>query len=243
MLGSLGSTLHMWGPQLPAVAERFRVVRVDARGHGRSPAPPGPYDIDDLADDALAVLDDLEVGRAHLVGLSLGGMTAMRIAAREPARVDRVVVMCTSARLGPPQMWAERAALVRADGLAAVADPVVARWLTPGFRAAHPDTVEWLEGMVRSHSAAGYAECCGVIEHMDLRPDLAAISAPLLAIAGAQDPVTPPEHLGVIAARVPNGRLVVVEDAAHLANIEQPATVSAAILGHLTEATRAEERD
>ena len=206
--------------------------------------PPGPYDIDDLADDAVALLDDLGVERAHLVGLSLGAMTALRVAAREPSRVDRMAVLCTSARLGPPQMWADRAAAVRAGGMAAVAEAVVGRWLTPGFAGSHPSTVAWLEDMVRSHDPEGYAECCGVIERMDLRPDLPSIAAPLLAIAGADDPVTTPDHLALIADGVQGGRLLVVDDAAHLANLQQPEAVNAAILAHLAgDATTAEKQD
>ena len=244
MLGSLGSTLDMWRPQVPALAPSYRVVRAETRGHGGSPVPPGPYDIDDLADDAVAVLDDLGVDRAHLVGLSLGAMTALRVAAREPARVDRLAVLCTSARLGPPQMWADRAAAVRAGGMGAVAEAVVGRWLTPGFAGDHPATVAWLEDMVRSHDPDGYAACCGVIERMDLRADLASITAPLLAIAGADDPVTTPEHLALIADGVQDGGLLVVDDAAHLANLQQPDAINAAIRAHLAGApTTAEEQD
>ncbi len=232
---SLGSTQAMWDPQVAALAERFRVVRYDTRGHGLSPVPPGPYSIDDLVDDLVALLDRLDVPRAHVVGLSLGGMTGMRLAAREPHRVDRLVVLCTGARLEPSSAWTERAATVRGHGTGAVADAVVERWFTPSYLEAHPDERARYEAMVAATPAEGYAGCCEVIAAMDLRPDLPSITAPTLAIAGADDPATPPERLEEIASAVPDGRLIVVPDAAHLANAQQPATVTRAILDHLTQ--------
>lgn len=235
LAGPLGSTLEMWEPQVPALAEHFRVVRYDARGHGRSPAPAGPYTLDDLADDAAALLDRLGVSRASFVGLSLGGMTGMRLAAREPARVDRLALLCTSAHLSASAGWAERAATVRAQGTGAVAQPVVARWLTDRHRAADPALVQRLEAMVAGTSDTGYAACCDMLLTMDLRPDLPAIAAPTLALAGADDPATPPEHLRAIAVAVPGARLHVVPDAAHLANLDQPDEVNAALLQHLRE--------
>ena len=127
---SLGTTHRMWDAQLGALEERFRVVRYDTRGHGASPVPDGPYAIDDLADDLVALLDRLGVERAHLVGLSLGGMTAMRVAARDPERVDRLVLLCTGIQLPPASSWTDRAATVRAHGSGAVAEAVVQRWFT-----------------------------------------------------------------------------------------------------------------
>jgi 3-oxoadipate enol-lactonase len=233
MVGSLGSTRQMWDPQVPALAQRFRVVRYDTRGHGGSPVPPGPYEIADLVDDLVCVLDELGVERAHLVGLSLGGMTAMLAAATHPDRVDRVAVLCTSALLGPASGWAERAAAVCAGGTAAVADAVVERWFTPEHSAADPGLVAWARAMVAATPAHGYAACCGAIERMDLREALPRIKTPLLAIAGRQDQATRPAHLEAIVDAVPGGRLVVLEAAAHLANLDQPAAVTALLVDHL----------
>jgi 3-oxoadipate enol-lactonase / 4-carboxymuconolactone decarboxylase len=233
LAGSLGSTLEMWDPQVPALAERFRVVRFDARGHGRSPVPPGPYALDDLVDDMVALLDRLGVERASVVGLSIGGMAAMRLAAREPHRVDRVAVLCTSAQLGPASNWTDRAATVRASGTGAVAEAVVERWFTPALRAARPDVVERMQAMVAATPPEGYAGCCEAIATMDLRGDLAGISAPLLAVAGRDDPATPPEHLAAVVGGVAAGQLLVLDGAAHLASVEQPAAVTAALLTHL----------
>ena len=232
---SLGSTHAMWDANLAGLEQHFRVVRYDTRGHGGSPVPAGPYSIDDLARDLVALLDRLGVERAHVVGLSLGGMTAMRLAARNPERVDRMVVLCTGARLDPCSAWHDRAATVRAEGTGAVAEAVVQRWFTTGLLAADPDTRAASEAMVAATPAEGYAGCCEVIAEMDLSDDLAAITAPTLAIAGADDPATPPAHLEAIAQGVQHGRLLVVPDAAHLANAEQPDVVTAAIIDHLTE--------
>jgi 3-oxoadipate enol-lactonase len=230
---SLGADLRMWDPQAEALAERFRLVRYDTRGHGGSPVPDGPYSIDHVGQDALALLDHLEIERAHWVGLSLGGMTGMWLAINAPERLDRLVLLCTSAQLGPPETWRERAETVRAQGTEAVADAGIGRWLTERFRAEHPDTAAWLREMIAATPDSGYAACCAVIEHMDLTPGLAGISAPTLIIAGAQDPTTPPEHGERIAAAVPDARLEVLDPAAHLANVEQPEAVTRLILEHL----------
>ena len=123
----------MWDPQVPRLAERLRVVRYDHRGHGNSPVPPGPYSLDDLGADALALLDRLGLERVHWCGLSLGGMVGMWMAINAPERIDRLVLCCTSARLGPPAMWADRARTVRAEGVEAIADAGIGRWLTVGF--------------------------------------------------------------------------------------------------------------
>ena len=230
MINSLGADLSMWEPQVPALAERFRVIRYDARGHGRSPVPPGRYALADLGRDALALLDRLGLARVHVCGLSLGGMTAMWLAAHAPERVDRLVLCCTSALLGPPAQWAERAKLVRADGTAAVADAVVARWVTPGFAAAHPDTVGRLRDMIAATPAIGYAGGCAAVEDMDLRADLPGIAAPTLVIAGADDPATPPPHGAANASAIPGARLEVLPDAAHLATYQQAGAANRLIL-------------
>jgi 3-oxoadipate enol-lactonase len=233
--GSLGSDLRMWEPQVAPLVERgFRVVRYDARGHGASPIPPGPYELADLGADVLALLDELGVARAHLVGLSLGGMTGMWLGVHAPDRVASLVLCCTSAKLGPPSMWAERARTVRAEGTAAVAGAGVSRWLTPGYLERHPDRAEFLRAMIAAVPAEGYAACCGVIERMDQLATLPEISAPTLVIAGAADPATPPdEHARPIAEGIPGARLEVVANAAHLGNYEQPAEFTRLILDHL----------
>ncbi|HEV7212664.1 MAG TPA: 3-oxoadipate enol-lactonase [Blastococcus sp.] len=232
---SLGATRAMWDAQVPALAERFRVVTYDTRGHGQSPVPPGPYTLDDLVDDVLALLDELGAERVHMAGLSLGGMTAMRLAAREPRRLDRMALLCTSARLSG-SVYGDRALAARADGTASFAESVVSRWVTPEFAAAHADVVAGLEAMVAGTPDEGYAGCCEAIAAMDLRADLARISAPTLVIAGAQDPATPPEMLQAIAAGIAGAELVIVNPGAHLAPVESPDQVTDALLAHFDSA-------
>lgn len=227
---SLGATWAMWDANLAEWEQHFTVVRYDTRGHGRSPAPPGPYTIDDLTDDVIALLDHLGLDRVHFVGLSMGGMTGMRLAARAPERIDRLALLCTGARLEPAQLWTDRAATVRAEGAQAVAETVVRRWFTADR---HDELRAEAEKMVGSTSKEGYAACCELIATMDLRPDLPSISAPTLAIAGADDPATPPHHLEHIASTVQLGRLLVVPRAAHLANAERADVITPAVTDHL----------
>jgi len=230
---SLGSTPAMWDPQFPALAERFRVVRYDHRGHGRSPVPPAPYELADLGADVIALLDRLGLERVRWCGLSLGGMVGMWMAINAPERIDRLVLCCTSARLGPPEMWADRAATVRAHGVEAVADAGIERWVSPGFIEREPEIAAEIRAMLAATPAEGYAACCGVIERMDQVPELGAIRAATLVIAAEDDPATPPEHGALIASTVPGAQLAVVKDARHLATIEQPAAMTELILGHL----------
>jgi 3-oxoadipate enol-lactonase len=233
LIGSLGTTLAVWEPQIEALADELRVIRVDLRGHGRSPVVPGPYDLADLAADVLAVLDRRNIGRAHVAGLALGAMVATWLAAHAPERIDRMVLCSASARLGPARGWAERAAIVREHGTGAIADGVVSRWLTPAYAADHPAGVRRLRGMVAGMADEGYAAGCGVIERMDLEDDLARIEAPTLVIAGADDPITPPDHGAHVASRIPDARMTVVADAAHLVNVQHPADVAALVLRHV----------
>ncbi len=236
--GSLGSDLRMWEPQVaPLVARGYRVIRYDTRGHGGSPVPPGPYDIEDIGADVLALLDELGLARVHHVGLSLGGMTGMWLGAHAPDRIASLVLCCTSAKLGPKQMWADRAATVRAEGTAAIADAGIGRWLTPGFAAAHPEVAAFLREMIAAVPDEGYAACCGAVERMDQLDSLPKITAPTLVIAGAEDPATPPEgHARPITDGIPGARLEIVGNAAHLGNYERPEEFTRLILGHLEAA-------
>jgi 3-oxoadipate enol-lactonase len=230
---SLGTTLAMWEPQAAALARGHRVLRYDLRGHGRSPVPEAPYSIADLGSDLLALLDRNGIARASLFGVSLGGMVSMWVAAHAPERVDRLILCSTSAVMGPPESWTERAALVRREGTAAVADSVVARWFTPAFAAAQPDVVARIRGQLAATPAEGYAGCCEAIREMDQRPDLPAIAAPTLVIAAEGDPSTPPAHARAIAGLIPGARLEVLDRGAHLVNVEAPDVVNPLVLAHL----------
>ncbi|MEA2479235.1 MAG: 3-oxoadipate enol-lactonase [Thermoleophilaceae bacterium] len=233
MIGSLGTTLAMWEPQLEELTARRRVVRCDLPGHGASPAPGPELTIARIGSALLRTADALGIGRFDLVGLSLGGMTSMWVAAHAPDRVRRLALLCTSAGMGPPSAWRERAAAVRAEGVEAVVPGVRERWFTPG---ADPALIARYEDMLRTIDAEAYASCCEAIGTHDARPWLGQIEAPTLALAGAEDPSTPPSALAELRDAIPGAHLTVVDGAAHLASVEQPAAVDAALIEHL-EAT------
>jgi 3-oxoadipate enol-lactonase len=231
---SLGTGLDMWDDQIPALVEHFRVLRYDQRGHGRSPAPPGPYSIEDLAADALALLDRLELERVSFCGASMGGMTGMWIAINAPERVERLGLCCTSAHIPPRERWLERAALVRGrEGMESVVDASLERWFTPAFRGREPETAERLERGLREIDPEGYAGCCEALADTDLRAGLATIRAPALVITGEDDLSTPPDHGQLIAEQVENGRCLMLSPARHLANVERSEEVNRALLEHL----------
>jgi 3-oxoadipate enol-lactonase len=230
---SLGTTLEMWEPQAGVLARRHRLLRYDMRGHGRSPTPETPYSIADLGADLIGLLDRNGIERASLCGVSLGGMASMWVAAHAPERVDRLVLCSTSAIMGPPESWTERAALVRREGMGAVADTVLARWFTPAFAAARPDVVAGIRSQLAAASPEGYAGCCEAVREMDQRPDLPAISAPTLVIVAEGDPSTPPAHARTIAGLIPGARLEVLDRGAHLVNLEAPDLVTPLLVAHL----------
>jgi 3-oxoadipate enol-lactonase len=230
---SLGTSLSMWDGQL-ALAERLRLVRHDHRGHGRSPVPPAPYDIADLGRDVLALLDALELERVSYCGLSIGGMVGIWLGANAPERIDRLVLICTSAHAPPASAWADRAAAVREAGsVEVVADAVVARWLTPAYAERHPALVAELRAMLVATDPEGYAASCGALERMDLRDQLSRITAPTLVISGAQDEALPPDQQRLIADAIPGARLESIDPAAHIAAVEQPARINELIADHL----------
>ncbi|MBF9134881.1 3-oxoadipate enol-lactonase [Plantactinospora sp. S1510] len=232
---SLGTSGAMWQPQLAALTEHFRVVRYDHLGHGDSDVPDGPYSIAELGTAVLRLLDDLRIRRASYAGLSLGGMVGMWLAANAPDRIDRLALLCTSAGLGPAQGWRDRAAATRAGGVEAVADAVLARWFTKGFATARPAEVAEYRSMLTATPAEGYAACCEAIAEMDLRADLARITAPTLVLAGANDPAIPVEHARVLVDGIAGAGLRVVGDAAHLASVEQPERITRLLLDHFLD--------
>jgi 3-oxoadipate enol-lactonase len=230
---SLGTTGAMWEPQRAALSGEHALLSYDHRGHGRSPAPPGRYSLADLGGDVLALLDRLEIARTSWCGISLGGMVGMWLAVNAPERIDRLVLICTSAYAPPPARWSDRAAAVLAAGSTdVVADAVVERWFTPDYAARHPERVSWAREMLLATPAVGYAGCCAAIEQLDLRGALARISAPTLVIGAAGDAALPPEHGRVIAESIPGARFELV-GAAHLASIEVPESVNRLLAGHL----------
>ncbi len=231
---SLCTTLAMWESSLPGLTAAGRVIRFDLRGHGRSPAPPGPYTLAELGGDVLALLDRLGIERVDYAGVSIGGMVGMWLAASAPERVRRLVVVCSSAKLDSGAFRARAQAVLAAGSTAPVVDAVLARWFTPGFAAAHAPVLAELREMFVATPAGGYAGCCEALASMDLRPELPRIGAPTLVIGGAQDEALPPAaHSEPIARAIPGARYELVSPAAHIAPIERAAEVTGLILGHL----------
>jgi 3-oxoadipate enol-lactonase len=230
---SLGTTQELWERQLPELVERFRVLTYDHPGHGASAAPEQPCTVEGLAESLLTLLDERGLERVSFCGVSIGGMVGMALALRSPERVEHLVLSCTSAYLGPPEQWAERAQLVRAEGVEAIADTVVGRWFTPELQHEEPELVARFRATLAATPREGYARCSEAIGAWDARERIAAISVPTLVVAGADDPATPVAHADLIVARIHGARLLVLERAAHLANVERAETFTRAVLEHL----------
>jgi 3-oxoadipate enol-lactonase len=219
---SLGTSLEMWQELLPRLTDRFRVLRYDQRGHGGSPVPNGPYSVEMLGRDALDLLDQLGLERVGFFGVSLGGMTGMWLAINSPERVGRLTLCCTSAHLPPREMWLDRAATVRADGIAAVEGAQLERWFTPE---ADSDGVERCRRGLVATDPEGYASCCEAIADHDLRDRLDSIRARTLVVSASEDPATLPDHGRLIADSIHGARFELVEGARHLAVVERPEAI------------------
>jgi 3-oxoadipate enol-lactonase len=232
--GSLGSTIEMWEPNLTALASRFLVVRLDHRGHANSPAPSGPYCIDDLAEDVLCTLDGLGIERFAWCGLSLGGMIGMLMASRRPERVSALVLCCTSAAVTDTSAWTERARRVADSGTAALAAEIVERWFTPRWARQHPSELERARAWVSSTADNAYRQCCEAIADWNFVEQLPAIGTPTLVIAGRHDRATPIDpDARILASRIPHARLEIL-DAAHLATMEQPNAANRLLSTHVS---------
>jgi 3-oxoadipate enol-lactonase len=228
--GSLGTTAAVWARQLDAFARRFRVLRYDHRGHGGSEVPGGPYDVPGLAGDVVALLDQLELERVSFCGLSLGGAVGLTLAVDFPERLERLVLACAAGRFLDEVAWRDRAALVRREGTAAIADGTLTRWFTPGFREREPAVVDEIRTQILATPREGYAACCDALATWDYRDRLGDVRAPALVLAGAEDPGR--DGTEALAEAI-GTRPVVLEDAAHLANVEQPDRFNAVVLDNL----------
>ncbi len=229
---SLGTDLSMWDAQIPAFAQRLRVLRYDTRGHGASTATPGPYSIAQLGRDVLGLLDALGIARAHFCGLSMGGMVGQWLGVNAPERIERLVLCNTAALIGPAELWDKRIAAVREGGMAAIADAVIARWFTEAFVAAHPEAVAPVRRVLEACTPEGYTAACAAVRDMDQREAVAAITVATLVIAGAHDLATPPADGRFLAERIPGARYLELE-AAHLSNIEAEERFTEGVLGFL----------
>jgi 3-oxoadipate enol-lactonase len=216
---SLGTDLSMWTPQAPEFQRKLRTLRYDTRGHGRSSVTAGPYSVEQLGKDVLALLDALRLDRVHFCGLSMGGMIGMWLGVNAPARLNNLVLCNTAAKIGTPETWNARIEAVRKAGMKSLASAVIERWFTPGFRAKEPATVATVQKMLEQANPEGYAACCAAVRDFDYRDRLATIRIPTLVIAGTQDSSTPPAGTHFLADRIPGARCTELP-AAHLSNIE-----------------------
>jgi 3-oxoadipate enol-lactonase len=232
LINSIGSTRELWTRQMPALTGAYRVVRYDTRGHGQSSVPAGHYTIEQLGEDALAILDDVGAEAAHVCGISLGGMTAQWLAVHAPERVRSVVLANTAARIGSVESWTERMALVSAKGMSAVAEMAMPRWFSPAFHERDPETVHVFRSMIQACPPAGYLGCCAALRDADLREQIAAIECPTLVIASTADTATPPEGLAFIRDRVAGAGMVTL-DSGHLSNVECAEEFTSAVLDFL----------
>jgi 3-oxoadipate enol-lactonase len=230
---SLGTSLEMWAPQMPALLQRFRVLRHDCRGHGKSDVPAGPYSIAQLGGDVLALMDHLGIQRAHFCGLSMGGMIGMWLGTHHGDRLHRLVLCNTAAKIGTPDLWNARIDKVRAEGMQAITAGVIDRWFTPGYQQSSPQQVGIVRGMLLATDPEGYAANCAAVRDMDQRSEIAAIRVPTLVISGSHDLATPPADGRAAADAIPGARYVEL-DAAHLSNWEQPEQFTAALVDFLS---------
>ena len=229
---SLGTTLRMWDAQVAPFTQHFRLVRYDRRGHGKSGVPKGPYTMERLGRDVLAVLDGLGVKKVNWCGLSMGGMVGQWLGANAPERVERLVLTNTSSFFPDKNGWNERLKLVEEKGIAAFAAPNMARWFTKGFLEREPQTVAGIQAMFAATPLEGYLACGAAVRDMDHRDLLPRIKAPTLVIAGKHDGATPPEANEYISNHIPGAKFALV-DAAHLSNIEQSEAYTKAVLAFL----------
>ena len=232
---SLGTDLHMWDAQMAAFTEHLRVLRFDTRGHGKSLVTPGPYSIEQLGHDVLALLDALHIERAHFCGLSMGGLIGQWLGINAGDRLLKLVVCNTAAKIGDPSVWNPRIETVLRDGAAAMIalrDASIARWFTPDFAAANPDVASRITDMLAATSPEGYAANCAAVRDADFRDHLGSIKVPLLVIAGSEDAVTPPAGSHFIREHVAGAEYAEFH-AAHLSNVQAGAAFSERVVAFL----------
>lgn len=231
---SLGTNLSMWEAQVPTLSRHFRVLRYDCRGHGQSTVSPGPYSVEQLASDALLLLNALDLERVHFCGLSMGGMIGMWLAIHAPERIDRLVLCNTAPRIAPPELWNTRIETVRNGGMKAITDGVIGRWFTQAFIARAPEAVEAVRQGLLSTPPEGYIGCCAAIRDMDQRDEVQRIQAPTLVISSTHDPATTPADGRFLAERIGGARYTELATA-HLSNIEAAEPFTVAVLKFLNE--------
>ncbi|HXH66574.1 MAG TPA: 3-oxoadipate enol-lactonase [Candidatus Limnocylindrales bacterium] len=216
---SLGTTHRMWDAQLEAFTRHFRVLRYDGRGHGQSSVTPGPYTIEQLAGDVVGLLDALKLDRVYYCGLSMGGLIGMHLGTAHASRLHKIVLCNTAAKIGTPDVWNARITAVQTGGMKAVAGAVIDRWLTAGFRTAHPGETSRVLSLLESCDPAGYAANCAAVRDADFREKVRDIQIPTQVVAGTHDPATPPADGRALGGQIPGAKYTELPTA-HLSNIE-----------------------
>jgi 3-oxoadipate enol-lactonase len=235
LVNSLGTDLRIWDEVASALSSDWRVIVYDKRGHGLSDVPPGPYSIAELSDDLLALVDHLGIERFALVGLSIGGMIGQDLAARVPQRLSALVLADTAPKIGAPESWNERIRIIERGGLGELADSVMERWFTPGFRTAQPDQVSGWRNAFVNLPADGYIATCEALREADLTDRIGQISAPTLVVVGELDLATSPELVAAMAQGISGARFELIGDCGHIPPIEQPERLLKLVAEHLKE--------
>jgi len=233
---SLASNYDMWNEQIGVLSHTHRVLRFDTRGHGRSAVPPGPYSFKDLVGDVIGLLDHFGIEKADLMGLSLGGMTMLGVAIDHPARVKRVICCDARSDAVPPFVasWDARVASIKeAGGMRGILDFTMERWFTPAFRAARPDTIRAIEGMILATNPEGYIGCTAALKQLDYKRSLGKIAAPSLFVCGAQDQAAAPAVMREMAELTPGSTYAEVDPGAHICNLENPDRFNTIVAGWL----------
>ena len=231
---SLALDMSMWDPQVgPLTGAGYRVLRFDTRGHGQSEVPDGPYTMDLLADDAVGVMDALDLKSVHFCGLSMGGMIGQVLGAKQAHRLRSLILCSTSSYIPPLQIWQERIALAEEKGLAALVDATMDRWFTKPGQQRLPEAVEKIRKIYVNSPVKGFCACCAAIRDMDLRHTITGIATPTLILVGENDEGTPVSHARQIQEKISRSRLEVLTHAAHLQNIEQQEVFNKMVLAFL----------
>jgi 3-oxoadipate enol-lactonase len=233
-INPLGCDLRVWSEVVSILSPAFRVVSYDKRGHGLSESGPDRSEMADYARDLAALLDVLGIGRATIVGMSIGGVIAQELYRQRPGLIASLVLCDTAAKIGTDASWDERIAAVERGGIEAIAGSVLERWFTPEFRALRAAEFAGVRAMLTRTPKQGYLAACGALKRADLRPYAGAIEAPTLCLVGDQDGSTPVALVKETAALIKGSRFEIIEGAGHLPNVEKPAAVARMIAEHVT---------
>ncbi len=228
---SLGTPLEMWDGQAAELSRDFRIVRYDTRGHGHSEAGPGPYGLNQLGEDVIALLDALDIGKASFCGISMGGITGLWLGIHAAHRLDRLMVSNSAARIGTAAGWQDRAGMVLSQeqaGMQSLASSAPERWFTPAFVKASPEVVGKAQEWIAATSPQGYAACCQALAHADLRTEIQQIGLPTWIVAGSSDPVTTVADAAFLSENIAGAQMRQLP-ASHLSNIEASADFNAVL--------------